>query len=288
MHSFALPVQKPFDWESLLGFMRVRATPGVETVTDRVYARTITDGTTPQTLSVTCDPASAMLQIAYSGSAAARNVIERVMKQIFKPDVSTLPIETFLGRDKWLAGFVARQPGLRVPGGWSAFEIAMRAILGQQISVLAATTLMGRLVYRAGTRLSETDWLFPAPEQVLQSDLSGLGVPASRLETVKSLAGFFAEHGDQCVARADVKTRLLAIKGIGKWTAGYILMRTCDSHDHWPEGDLVLRKALSRKKTMITAAGLEQAFSQWSPYRSFATIHLWRGYVSSKNSNANR
>jgi DNA-3-methyladenine glycosylase II len=288
IHSFALPVQKPFDWESLLAFMRVRATPGVEMVTDSAYTRTIPDGTVPQTLSVTYDPASACLQIAYSGSAAAQTMVASRMKQTFKPDVSTFPIETFLGRDKWLAAVVARQPGLRVPGGWSAFEVAVRAILGQQISVPAATTLMGRLVRLAGTRLSETDWLFPTPECVLKSALSGLGVPASRLETVKSLASFFAEHGDQCIALADVKACLLAIKGIGKWTAGYILMRTCDSHDHWPEGDLVLRKALSRKKSMITAAGLEQAFSQWSPYRSFATIHLWRGYVSSKNSNANR
>lgn len=286
LHSFALPVQTPFDWESLLGFMRVRATPGVETVTERVYTRTITGAARPQRLSVTYDPASAMLQIAYSGNAASRSAVASRAKQIFKPDVSTQPIETFLGSDKWLAGIVARQPGLRVPGGWSAFEIAVRAILGQQISVPAATTLMGRLVRLAGTRLSETDWLFPAPEHVLKSGLRGLGVPASRLETVKSLASFFVEHGDACLALAGAKARLLAIKGIGKWTAGYILMRTGDGHDHWPEGDLVLRKALSRKKTMITASGLEQAFSQWSPYRSFATIHLWRGYISSKNSNA--
>lgn len=291
-HSFALPVQLPFDWESLLAFMRVRATPGVEKVTDSAYTRTIytetiTHGTVPQTLSVTYDPASACLRITHSGSAAAQSMVERRTKQIFKTDVSTLPIEAFLRGDKCLASFVVRQPGLRVPGGWSAFEVAVRAILGQQISVPAATTLMGRLVRLAGTSLSEADWLFPTPECVLRSGLSGLGVPGSRLETVKSLAAFFAEHGDECMAQPDVKARLLAIKGIGKWTAGYILMRTCDSHDHWPEGDLVLRKALSGKKTMITAAGLEQAFSHWSPYRSFATIHLWRGYVSSKNSNAN-
>jgi len=285
MHSFALPVQTPFDWESLLAFMRVRATPGVERVTERVYARTIADVAGPQTLSVTYDPVGACLRIAYSGDAGMRSMVERRAKQIFKPEVSTPPIETSLRRDQWLADIVARQPGLRVPGGWSAFEIAVRAILGQQISVPAATTLMGRLVRLAGTRLSETGWLFPAPESVLKSRLSGLGVPGSRLETVKSLAGFFAEHGDECIALADVEARLLAIKGIGKWTAGYILMRSGDSHDHWPEGDLVLRKALSRKKTMITVAGLERVFSQWSPYRSFATIHLWRGYVSSKKSN---
>lgn len=284
-HTFALPVQMPFDWESLLRFMRLRATPGVEQVTDSVYTRTITDGTAPQTLSVAYDPVGARLQIAYSGNSASRSLVEGRAKQIFKTDVSTLPIETFLRRDKWLAGFVARQPGLRVPGGWSAFEIAVRAVLGQQISVPAATTLMGRLVRMAGTRLTETDWLFPTPQQVLQSDLSGMGVPASRLDTVKSLANFFAEQGEECLALADVKDRLLAVKGIGKWTVGYILMRTGDGPDHWPEGDLVLRKALSGKKTMITPAGLERVFSRWSPYRSFATIHIWRSYVSSKKSN---
>lgn len=286
MHSFALPVQLPFDWESLLAFLRLRATPGVETVTDSAYSRTIDDGTAPQTLSVTFDLASAGLQVSHSGNANARNVVESRAKQIFKTDVSTAPIEAFLGRDKRLADFVARRPGLRVPGGWNAFEIAVRAILGQQVSVPAATTLMGRLVRTAGTRLSEASWLFPRPEQVLQSSLSGLGVPGSRLETVKSLAAFFCENGESCLTQPDVKDRLLALKGIGRWTAGYILMRTGDDQDHWPEGDLVLRKALSRSKTLIAHARLEEAFSRWSPYRSYATIHIWRGYVSSTNSNA--
>src|SRR5579864_3202681 len=103
-HSFALPVQMPFDWESLLEFMRRRATPGVENVTDVAYTRTITDGTAPQTLSVTYDPDGACLQIAYSGNGRARSMVECRAKQIFKTDVSTAPIETFLGRDKWLAG----------------------------------------------------------------------------------------------------------------------------------------------------------------------------------------
>ena len=276
---FTLPVQTPFDWESLLAFMRRRATPGVESVTEKVYARTITHGSSPQTLSVTYDSRSATLQLEYSGDAVARSLIQGRAKQIFKTDVSTAPIETFLGRDRWLRSFVTRQPGLRVPGGWSALEIAVRAVLGQQVSVPAATTLMGCLVRAAGTRLSESAWLFPTAEQVAQSTLSGLGGPGSRLETVKALAAFFAENGEQCLAHTDIKDRLLALKGIGRWTAGYILMRTADSYDHWPEGDLVLRKALSGEKPMIAAAALEQAFSRWSPFRSYATIHIWRGHV---------
>ena len=152
----------------------------------------------------------------------------------------------------------------------------MRAILGQQVSVPAATTLMGRLVRAAGTRLDEWSWLFPTAEQIAQSDLSGLGVPGSRRKTVKTLAAFFAE---QCPEHADIKDRLLALRGIGKWTAGYILMRTASGHDHWPEGDLILRKALSKDKAMIAHAVREQAFSRWSPYRSYATIHIWKGYA---------
>ena len=282
MNSLALPVQIPFDWESLLAFLRLRATPGVETVTGSAYTRTIIDGV-PRTLTVTYDPAVASLQIAYSGNASARGMVEARAKHLFKTEVSTAPIEEFLGRDAGLAGFVTRHPGLRVPGAWCAFEVAVRAVLGQQVSVPAATTLMGRLVRGAGSRLSETAWLFPTPAQVLRSGLGGLGVPGSRLETVKSLAAFFAENGDLCLARPDVKVRLLAIQGIGKWTAGYILMRTGESHDHWPEGDLVLRKALSKEKTLIAPARMEQVFRRWSPYRGYATIHIWRGYASCKN-----
>jgi DNA-3-methyladenine glycosylase II len=279
MNSFTLPVQQPFDWESLLAFLRRRATPGVEIVTDSAYTRTVTSGVTAQKLSVTYDSAIAALQVVYSGEASTRSLVESRTKQIFKPDVNTVLIEAFLGRDQWLGGFVKRQAGLRVPGGWSALEIAMRAILGQQVSVPAATTLMGRLVRAAGTRLNESSWLFPSAKQIAQSNLGGLGVPGSRMETVKSLATFFAEHGEQCLGDAEIKDRLLALKGIGKWTAGYILMRTSANHDHWPEGDLILRKALSKGKTMIAQAVLEQAFSRWSPYRSYATIHIWKGYA---------
>jgi DNA-3-methyladenine glycosylase II len=277
--SFLLPVQQPFDWESLLAFLRLRATPGVEIVTDSAYTRTITEGAAAQTFSVTYDSATATLQVAYSGEARAQSLIEGRGRQMFKPDVNTAPIEAFLRRDPWLNGFVKQQAGLRVPGGWSALEIAMRAIMGQQVSVPAATTLMGRLVRAAGTRLNESAWLFPTAEQIAQSNLGGLGVPRSRMETVKTLAAFFAEYGEQCLAHANIKDRLLALKGIGKWTAGYILMRTADGHDHWPEGDLILRKALSQDKTMIAHAALEQVFSRWSPYRNYATIHIWKGYA---------
>src|SRR5256885_16827364 len=133
-HSFDVPVQTPFDWESALAFLRLRAVPGVETVTESVYTRTITDGAGPQTLSVSYGSADASLRIAFSGNADERVIVEARVRLIFKADTNTGPIETFLARDARLAGFVLRQPGLRVPGGWSAFEIAVRAVLCQQVS----------------------------------------------------------------------------------------------------------------------------------------------------------
>ncbi len=289
-HCFSLPVQLPFDWEALLAFLRARATPGVETVTDSAYVRTIGDEGNACTLNVSYDHTSGALRVGFSSGWKEVRVgeIEARVQQIFKANEDTSPVEDFLGSSTQLAALIRQQPGLRVPGGWCAFEIATRAVLGQQISVPAATTLMGRLVRVAGTRVSESAWLFPAADQVLRADLSQLGVPGQRRETLKALAAFFAEHSDACIARPDARDKLLSIKGIGKWTAGYILMRTSQDHDHWPEGDLVLRKALSNGETLMDAAGLARAFGQWSPYRAYATIHLWRGHGGSKNSNANR
>lgn len=286
-HYLSLPVKNPFDWDALLAFLRARATPGVETVTDSAYLRSVGSAGNSETIRVTYEPQTSSLRVAVPSdlNEAGQCEIAECVRQIFKADADTTPIEEFLGRSARIAKFVRQQPGLRVPGGWSAFEVATRAVLGQQISVPAATTLMGRLVRLAGTQVNENAWLFPTASQVLQADLEKLGVPGQRRETLKGLAAFFAEHGDACVTQPDAKEQLLSIKGIGNWTAGYILMRTSLDDDHWPEGDLVLRKALGNCKRQIDVAGLEKTFKQWSPYRAYATIHLWRGYGSGKNSN---
>jgi AraC family transcriptional regulator, regulatory protein of adaptative response / DNA-3-methyladenine glycosylase II len=283
INRFALPVQAPFDWPSLLAFLRIRASPGVERVTESAYGRTIGSSGPPQMVSVTYDTSGLSLQVSYTAASCERSTVEAAIRQIFQPDVKTRPIEAFLGRDRRLSAWIARQPGLRVPGGWCAFEIAVRAILGQQVSVPAATTLVGRLVRLAGTQREDEAWLFPTPAQVLQADLRAMGVPGSRLETLRGLAALFFEHGDHCMAQPDIRERLLAIKGVGNWTAGYILMRAAESKDHWPEGDLVLRKALSKTAAPIASNRLEQAFRGWSPYRGYATIHIWKAFSAGKN-----
>jgi AraC family transcriptional regulator of adaptative response / DNA-3-methyladenine glycosylase II len=286
-HSLVLPVEMPFDWKAVLAFLRLRASPGVESVSDSAYMRTCGAGGAVQRVCVTHDPAGAALRISYTGDGDSMDEasrkdggIEDCVRRIFRPEVDTGAIEEFLGRDRRLHPYVSRQAGLRVPGGWSGFEVAARAILGQQVSVAAATTLMGRLVRAAGARVSESEWLFPLPEQVLAADLSSLGIPGSRRETLKAISVFMADRGEERLGRPDAMEHLLALRGIGRWTAGYILMRTSQSHDHWPEGDLVLRKALGSGKELISPQRLIEAFRRWSPYRGYATLHLWRGYAA--------
>lgn len=177
--SFTLPVHPPFDWQSLLAFLRLRATPGVESVNESGYVRTVGEGPKLEKVSLSYQPDECSLLVEYTGPAGVQASIEQRVRQMFKPEVNTSPIEEFLSRDPWLRGFVGRRPGLRVPGGWCGFEVAVRAVLGQQISVPAATTLMGRLVRLSGSNVGESEWVFPTPTQVSTADLGGMGIPGS-------------------------------------------------------------------------------------------------------------
>jgi len=271
---FELPVCQPFDWSSLMAFLALRATPGVEAVHDGVYSRSCGDARHPGKLSVSYDPQRSCLRVEHPGSSGDEKDIALRLRQLFRTHADTAPVESFLRKDRWLRGFVARQPGLRVPGGWNAFEIALRAVMGQQVSVPAATTLMGRLMRAAATWIDDSSCIFPSPEQVAQADISNLGMPGKRIETLRGLARFFlARKGPLSM------DQLLAVPGIGRWTAGYILMRSsAEAGDHWPEGDLVLRKALSPDSEMVSHPAMARIFGQWSPWRSYATLHIWKGY----------
>lgn len=285
---FDLPVTQPFDWPALMAFLKVRATPGVESVIDGVYSRTFGVAAHPAKLSVSYDPHQSCLRVEHSGSAADEKQIAPRIRQIFRTEVDTAPIEKFLQKDRWLRGFVRRQPGLRVPGGWNAFEIALRAIMGQQVSVPAATTLMGRLMRASAPWIDDSSCLFPTPAQVMRAELSKLGMPGKRIETLRTLSRFFAEREAAQVSGLPSMDEMVALPGIGRWTAGYILMRAFPAagpthgHDHWPEGDLILRKALSPAGTkdakMISHPEMAAIFEQWKPWRSYATLHIWKGF----------
>ncbi|MBZ5524299.1 MAG: hypothetical protein LAP21_18845 [Acidobacteriia bacterium] len=273
---FELPVTQPFDWPSLMAFLQVRATPGVEAVRDGVYTRTFGTPEHPGTLSVRYDAVKSCLRVEHSGSPGDEKQIAPRIRQIFRTGVDTAPIEKFLQKDRWLRGFIRQRPGLRVPGGWTPFEIALRAVMGQQVSVPAATTLMGRLMRLAATWSDDSACVFPSPEQVMSADISRLGMPGKRIETLRALSRFFVERE---AAGLPSMEELVVVPGIGRWTAGYILMRAAhEAGDHWPEGDLVLRKALSPGEKMVSHVVMARMFEQWSPWRSYATLHIWKGY----------
>jgi AraC family transcriptional regulator of adaptative response / DNA-3-methyladenine glycosylase II len=187
-----------------------------------------------------------------------------------------------LGSDALLAPLVEARPGLRRPGAFDGFELAMRAVLGQQVTVAGASTLAGRLVAIAGEPLDAPSQgithLFPSPDQVAEADLSGLGIPAARRKTIRGLAEEVASGRlvlDGSEDLDETTDRLLALPGIGSWTASYIAMRALGEDDAFPAGDLGLQRASSKLGGPATASGLRARAERWRPWRAYAALHLW-------------
>jgi len=169
-------------------------------------------------------------------------------------------------------------PGLRVPGCWDGFELAVRAILGQQVSVAGAGTLAGRLVQAFGTRVSDNTsptHLFPKPEQLAEANIARIGLPSARAETIRTLARQAANGQitfDAIQDSDDFRTRLREIPGVGDWTAQYIAMRALGDPDAFPANDLGLIRATSLR----TARDIRQRAEQWRPWRAYAAMYLWQ------------
>src|SRR5213078_2986929 len=175
------------------------------------------------------------------------------------------------------APLVARRPGLRVPGAWDAFELAVRAVLGQQVTVRGATTLTGRLVRTFGTPLDPPEdgltHLFPRP-----AVLAPLGLPRARAATIRALAGGVARGElvlDASRGLEDAVARLAAVPGIGAWTAHYIAMRALGEPDAFPAADLGLRRALGNGAGPLAPARVAERAEAWRPWRAFAAMLLW-------------
>jgi AraC family transcriptional regulator of adaptative response / DNA-3-methyladenine glycosylase II len=179
---------------------------------------------------------------------------------------------------------VEAAPGLRVPGCWNGFELAIRAILGQQITVKGATTLSGVLVQTFGKPISAAGRLthiFPAPEVLADADLAGIGLPKARIETIRAFARAVCDgriRFEGIVASDDFLASLCEIPGIGKWTAQYVAMRALGEPDAFPSGDLGLLRALGLK----SSRELEHRAEAWRPWRAYATMYLWSGAHESK------
>jgi 3-methyladenine DNA glycosylase/8-oxoguanine DNA glycosylase len=189
-----------------------------------------------------------------------------------------------LGRDPRLARRLAREPGLRVPGCFDGFELAVRVVLGQQVSLAAATRLAGRLVENFGKPLrlatadSQLGWVFPAPEALVEADAAALRIPAARAGAIRALARAVVRGDVQLAPCADPEAEreaLQALPGIGPWTAEVIAMRALGEPDAFPAGDLGIRRALGEPGAPVSAKQAETLAEAWRPWRSYAALLLW-------------
>jgi AraC family transcriptional regulator of adaptative response / DNA-3-methyladenine glycosylase II len=276
--SVRLACREPFDAAGLLGFLALRAIPGVEQVTADRYTRTVrttTGGAAVIELVPQPGQGCVLLRATLSPPGPISQLVAGC-RRLLDADADPAAIDAALAADDLLAPLVRARPGLRVPGSYDGFELAVRAVLGQQVSVAAARTFAGRLATQHGPPAPPggppgLTALFPAPAELAGADLSRLGLTTSRQRTLRALATAAATGRlslDPGPDPAETAARLAELPGIGPWTIGYIMMRAGDP-DRFLPGDVGLRRAM----TQLGAAPEHAA--RWSPWRSYAVIHLW-------------
>jgi AraC family transcriptional regulator of adaptative response / DNA-3-methyladenine glycosylase II len=278
----ALPVRLPFDAAGVFNWLAARAVPGVEDASPSHYARTLLLPDGPATFAVRWDGARLQLTATLAAVADLTPLVARV-RRLFDADADPVGIDEALVADDALRPSVAAVPGIRLPGAVDPHEMLLRALVGQQISVAAARSQLRRLAEACGTPLpspaSGLSRLFPTPAQVAEHGREVLVGPRTRTENILAIAGQLAEGtldlgwADDPVAQHD---RLVAVRGIGGWTAGYVAMRVLGHPDVLPTGDAALRKGAARlglpdRPNDLAAWGLRV-----SPWRSYASLHLWR------------
>ncbi|MDG3004931.1 DNA-3-methyladenine glycosylase 2 family protein [Paludisphaera mucosa] len=277
-----LAYRPPLDWAALLRFLSGRAAAGVEAVVGASYYRTVDLGEVRSWIKV--EPAAgrhALVVDLPMGSARGLPALLGRLRNLFDLDARPDAIAEHLGRDDDLGEEVRSNPGLRVPGAFDGFELAVRAVLGQQVSVRGATTLAGRLAAAFGepveTPVPQLSRLSPSPARVADArldELTGLGLVAARAECVRALARAVCDRAVSLDAGPDPAAgleRLTAIPGVGPWTAHYIAMRGWRWPDAFPHTDLGLRKALGGRPAGEVLAMAEA----WRPWRAYAAMHLW-------------
>jgi AraC family transcriptional regulator, regulatory protein of adaptative response / DNA-3-methyladenine glycosylase II len=276
-YRFRLAYRPPYDWEAILGFLRTRAIPGVEQVDRSSYRRAIAlDGLAGSIEVRRSEAAPALeLDVRFPSPDTLLRIVTRV-RHVFDLGADPAAIGAHLGRDRLLGRLLARHPGIRVPGAWDGFELAVRAILGQQISVAAASTMAGRLASLFGSAVGPGDGqrLFPSAATLANAEIERAGVIRSRAEAIRQLAHQASRglvFGPSVDAEAAI-ARFQALPGVGEWTAQYVAMRACCEPDALPSGDLVLRRAAG----VGTAGELARRAEAWRPWRAYAVMLLWQ------------
>jgi AraC family transcriptional regulator, regulatory protein of adaptative response / DNA-3-methyladenine glycosylase II len=286
--SLKLPFSPPYDWATLVKFLAGRAMPGIEFVTLDAYQRTIVLDRSHGVIEVrpVCGENYLIAKIQFPKVTALAQIVDR-LRHIFDLSASTTLISAQLANDPYLAGIVTALPGLRVPGAWDGFELAVRAILGQQISVAAATTLASRLVVTYGEPLMagdiawaapELQFVFPSPELLVGKDLTELGITKARSHAITSLAATMVANPhalQRFQTLEDAVKQLCKLPGIGEWTANYIAMRSLREPDAFPTSDLALLRAMAKHEQPMTKARLAELAEHWRPWRGYAAMYLW-------------
>lgn len=277
-----IPYRQPYDFAGLLEFLARRAIPGVEQVEAGEYRRSFCIEGDVGWFSVSARSNDPALQLSvhgirpqHLGQLAAR------VRRMFDVDADPAAIMQVLGRDRLLRPLTRRWPGQRLPCAWDAFELGVRAVLGQQISVAAARTFAARIVERFGELPglpAGIHRLFPTPHQLADAPLEAVGLPRARAETLRSLARAFRERDEEFASlttREELIARLRELPGIGTWTANYMAMRAWSHPDAFPAGDLVLRKIVGNDNPISERDMLARA-EAWRPWRAYAVMLLWR------------
>lgn len=275
--------QSPFDWSAIADFLALREVAGLEEVSSEAYARTARENGHCGTITVRPLADSELGVWVSPKLAAVGESLEPRVRALFDLDTETEPIAGHLAADPLLAESVEAHPGLRVPGAWDVFELTVRAVLGQQVTVKGASTLCARLVdaYGAPVDGGERNLVraFPTAETLAAANLDGLGLTKTRVRTLQALASAVASgdipFGPEATY-ADFAEALMAIPGIGDWTAQYVAMRARHDSDAFPASDLVLRKAIADGPEPVTPKVLFALAERWRPYRAYAAMHLWR------------
>ena len=280
-----LPYRPPYDFAGLMAFFVRRAIPGVEQVSPQHYRRSIVIDGEPGWFEVTPRDGDDALSLRVSVARASQlGRVVAIVRRQFDVDADPAAIHDVLDRSPLLHAATTRWPGQRLPGAWDGFELAVRGVLGQQISVAAARTFAARIVAGWGTPLGErgiegVSAVFPTPAALADAPLERIGLPRARAATLRGLA---AACRDGRVDFAPEQTlagfveRFTALPGIGAWTAHYIAMRALSQPDAFPAGDLVLRNVSGGGGAPLTERALETLSQAWRPWRAYAVMLLWR------------
>lgn len=276
-----LPYRPPFHWRALISFLRSRATPGVELVTPHCYRRTVETDGGAGVLDIRPDPGNAclILRIRLPKYEGLLPSVERV-RRLFDLGADTLQIETHLSRDGRLKPRLARRPGLRVPGVWDGFEVAVRAALGQRLTFVDSDSVAAELVQKFGrpldTPIAGLTHLFPRPEDLATADVALCGISRKRAALVNALASKACKNEltfESPRSLQETISRLSAIDGICDGMAHYIAMRAFSEPDAFPVDDWALIHGLYADKPALERT--LDTTETWCPWRSYAAMHLW-------------